>query len=141
MLTSSSAVTAPNRFVAPLTSSTGFVRPVMTTAAACMLRNLDSRLPRTTSSSTATTITTPVAMYCQLGSIPSRLNPLRMTEMISAPVMALSTLPRPPRKLAPPMITAAIASSSARLPAVGDPALPLPIVSKAATPASMPHAV
>ncbi len=38
------------------------------------------------------------------------------------------TVPRPPRKLAPPMMTAAIESSSARLPDVGEPALSRPDV-------------
>ena len=53
-----------------------------------------------TSSSTATTMTAPVAMYCQFGSMPSRFSPLRITAITSAPVSALSTVPRPPRKLA-----------------------------------------
>ena len=85
---------------------------------ACRLRNRLSSRPRMTSSSTATTMTAPVAMYCQFGSMPSRLSPLRITAMISAPVRALRTVPRPPRKLAPPMITAAMASSSASAPDV-----------------------
>src|SRR5215217_765160 len=105
---------------------------------AWMLRKRRSRWARTTSSSTAATRMAPVAMYCQLGSMPSRLSPLRMTAMISAPVMALPTPPRPPRKLAPPMMTAAIASSSASAPEVGEPALPLPTMSSAAVPAARP---
>jgi hypothetical protein len=40
-----------------------------------------------------------------------------MTPMISAPAITLLTRPRPPRKLAPPMITAVIASSSSSCPA------------------------
>ena len=39
----------------------------------------------------------------------------------SAPTRALPTLPRPPANAAPPMITAAIESSSASSPKVGDP--------------------
>ncbi len=52
--------------------------------------------------------------------------PLRMTPIIKAPMSAWLTRPRPPRKLAPPITTAAIASSSARLPNVGDPELSRP---------------
>ena len=65
--------------------------------------------------------------------------PLRITPIISAPTRALPTLPRPPRKLAPPMITAAIESSSASEPDVGEPAFSRPEVMIAATPASSPH--
>ena len=39
--------------------------------------------------------------------------------MMSTPAKTPSTVPRPPKKLAPPMMTAAIASSSAPMPAFG----------------------
>ena len=46
----------------------------------------------------------------------SRFIPFRITPIISAPTRALMTVPRPPRKLAPPMTTAAMESSSASSP-------------------------
>ena len=85
------------------------------------------------------TMTTPMTIGWRNASTLSRFIPLRITPIISAPTRALATVPRPPRKLAPPMITAAIESSSARLPAVGEPALRRPEVMIAATPASRPH--
>ena len=40
------------------------------------------------------------------------LRPKRMAAMVSAPMIAPLTLPRPPIRLAPPITTAAIASNS-----------------------------
>src|SRR3954452_20512611 len=93
---------------------------------ACMLRNRFSTRARTTSSSTATSTTTPTAMYWKFGSRPSRLRPLCMTPRINAPATALRTPPRPPRKLPPPMITAAMALSSKPCPVNGEPASAVP---------------
>ena len=42
--------------------------------------------------------------------------------MTSTPANTPSTVPRPPKKLAPPMMTAAMASSSAPMPRLGKPA-------------------
>src|SRR5439155_25977726 len=93
---------------------------------ACMLRNRFSTRARRTSSSTATRTTTPTAMYWKFGSRPSRLRPLCMTPRINAPATALRTPPRPPRKLPPPMITAAMALSSKPCPVNGEPASAVP---------------
>ena len=92
----------------------------------------------TTSSSTASTMTTPMTIGCRNASTFSRFMPLRITPIISAPTSALATLPRPPRKLAPPITTAAIASSSARSPKFGEPALSRPEVMIAADPGRQP---
>ena len=53
-----------------------------------------------------------------------------MTPRISAPVSAFRTPPRPPRKLPPPMITAAIALSSMPTPVNGEPASAVPTNSR-----------
>ena len=82
-----------------------------------------SRAGRAGRRARATTITsTPIAISCQNGLTSSRSSPLRITPMISAPAITLTTRPRPPKKLAPPMITAVIASSSSSWPACGEPA-------------------
>jgi hypothetical protein len=41
--------------------------------------------------------------------------------MTSTPAKTPSTVPRPPKKLAPPMMTAEIAYSSSPMPALGNP--------------------
>src|SRR5579871_1638709 len=76
---------------------------------------------RTTSTHTAATITTPITTVCQAADTLSRLRPLRRTPIISAPTKVPLTVPTPPKKLAPPMTTAAIESSSAPTPAKGNP--------------------
>ena len=58
--------------------------------------------------------------------------------MTSTPAKTPSTVPRPPKKLAPPMITAAIASSSAPIPAFGNPAPVRPAMRSPASPAKNP---
>lgn len=67
---------------------------------------------RTVSSRTASAITTPMTTCCQKAETDSRLRPLRSTASISAPIRVPEALPTPPARLAPPMTTAAIASSS-----------------------------
>src|SRR2546430_4420701 len=106
--------------------------------AACSTRSRRSSQPRTTSSSTAITMTMPITIGCRNASTSSRFMPLRMTPIISAPRIALPMLPRPPMKLAPPITTAAIESSSASSPKVGEPALSRPAVMNAAMPAHRP---
>ena len=81
----------------------------------------------------------PMTIGCRNASTFNRFIPLRITPIIKAPTRALRTVPRPPRKLAPPMITAAMESSSAKFPEVGEPALRRPDVTIAATPARSPH--
>lgn len=67
---------------------------------------------RTVSSRTASAMTTPMTTCCQKAETDSRLRPLRSTASISAPISVPDALPTPPARLAPPMTTAAIASSS-----------------------------
>jgi hypothetical protein len=105
---------------------------------ACRTLKRSSSRARITSSSTATTSTTPIATNCQFASTCKRFNPLRMVAIASAPIRAFETPPRPPRKLAPPMITALMASSSAKRPTVGDPASMRPANRTAASPAAAP---
>ena len=61
----------------------------------------------------------PSITCCQKTETFIRFNPFRSNPMIIAPMNTPPAVPRPPKKLAPPMITAAIASSSAPVPAVG----------------------
>ena len=61
----------------------------------------------------------PISVCCQKALMFMRLSPLRSRPMTSTPANTPSTVPRPPKKLAPPMITAAIASSSAPMPRLG----------------------
>ena len=68
----------------------------------------------------------PIATSCQYALTPRRFSPLRMLPRISAPTSAFQTPPRPPKKLAPPMMTAEIASSSVSWPALGKPELVRP---------------
>ena len=54
----------------------------------------------------------PMAEPCQNGETPSRFRPLRIITMINVPSRVPRMEPRPPNRLAPPMTTAAMASSS-----------------------------
>ena len=91
-------------------------------------------------SSTATRIVAPTKMLSAKGDTFSRASPFSITPMVRAPMIAFQTLPRPPNKLAPPMMTPAIAlskvtGSSAR---VALPPSMLPAVSTAPMPAARP---
>ena len=52
-----------------------------------------------------------------------------MTAMTSAPAIVPEIVPEPPNRLAPPMTTAAIESSSSGSPACGAPAVKRPVYS------------
>ena len=65
---------------------------------------------------------TPLTMYCQKVATSIMLMPLSSADMIKAPMTAPATLPMPPARLVPPITQAAMASSSAMLPAEGEPA-------------------
>src|SRR6266487_3612647 len=75
------------------------------------------RLSRT-SIQTASERTVPRAINLNSGETASSVIPLRRQAMIKAPNRTPSTLPRPPRKLTPPITQAAIASNSIRSPMV-----------------------
>ena len=72
-------------------------------------------------------MTTPTAMNCQNGSTLTKTRPYWMTAMTSAPATVPRMVPEPPKRLAPPMTTAAIESSSS-----GSPAWAAPAVKRAA---------
>src|SRR5215470_14347375 len=76
-------------------------------------------LERTRSIRTAVMITAPIADPCQNGDTFSKLRPFRIITIISTPIKVPMMDPRPPYKLAPPITTAAIASSSSPVPATG----------------------
>ena len=63
----------------------------------------------------------PVTICCTQFGSPCCEHPIWMTDMIAAPAMVPTTLPRPPSRLPPPMITAAITSSSRPTATVGSP--------------------
>ena len=60
----------------------------------------------------------PMAVCCQNGFTPRRLRPFRMVTISSTPAAVPRMLPVPPVKAAPPITTAAIASSRSRAPRV-----------------------
>src|SRR5690606_6118712 len=101
-------------------------------------RSRVSSRARTTSSWTAMTTAAPSATYCQLLWTFMRLRPFWMTPRMSAPTRVPTTVPRPPKKLAPPMMTAAMAESSRRLPAVGKAEFVWPETPIAAAPGPIP---
>ena len=61
---------------------------------------------------TASSSTAPVTMYFWLESSPFRSIPFEMDPMTSAPRSADHAVPRPPKRLVPPMTAAAIEFSS-----------------------------
>ena len=75
-------------------------------------------------------ITTPIRIICQKADTLLMLSPLRNRPMMTTPESTPSTVPRPPKNEAPPMITAAMASSSMPMPALGKPELVRPASSK-----------
>src|ERR1700722_16479393 len=60
-----------------------------------------------------------MAEPCQNGDTFRRLSPFRIITMINTPIKVPTIDPRPPYKLAPPITTAALASSSRPVPATG----------------------
>nr|VXZ90959.1 Uncharacterised protein [Klebsiella pneumoniae] len=70
---------------------------------------------------TASSKMAPLTIYCQKVATSIMLMPLSGADIINAPITAPATLPMPPAGLVPPMTQAAMASSSAILPAEGDP--------------------
>lgn len=69
---------------------------------------------------------------------PLRMNRLVITVKISRPRIDPMIVPRPPLSSVPPMITAAIASSSYRSPCVDDPVVVRAMISTAAIPQHRP---
>ena len=67
-------------------------------------------------------ITTPTATNCQNGSTLMNTSPNWITAMISAPISVPTMVPEPPNRLAPPITTAAMESSSSGSPACAAPA-------------------
>src|SRR6516162_4067785 len=91
------------------------------------------------SSATAATMIVPVTICCtQLGR-PCCEHPTWMIAMIAAPAIVPMTLPLPPEKLPPPMMTAAITSSSRPTETVGSPTDSCENSSTPARPASAPE--
>ena len=66
---------------------------------------------------------------------------LRNRPITSTPASTPNTEPRPPKKLAPPMMTAEIASNSAPMPAFGKPELVRPATSNPPRPAIVSHRI
>ena len=67
---------------------------------------------RSVSELTAKAMTTPIITCWMNGETPVRFSPLCKTPMIKTPTTVPAIPPTPPLKLAPPITTAAIASSS-----------------------------
>jgi len=63
-------------------------------------------------SPTARMITAPLNTCCQYAEIPSRIRPLRISPSSVVPRTVPRMDPSPPNRLAPPMTTAPIATSS-----------------------------
>ena len=66
-------------------------------------------------------MTRPMMISCMYVGQPLWLEPLRNTAMMSAPIIEPRMLPLPPFKLAPPITTAAITSSSRPIATEGSP--------------------
>ena len=62
------------------------------------------------SMATAIRISAPIAKFCQYGSTPARLRPMRNTVTMRAPTSVPNSRPRPPNRLVPPITTAVIVS-------------------------------
>src|SRR5262249_23704800 len=73
------------------------------------------------SSATANTMIAPVTICCTQFGSPCCEQPIWMMAMIAAPAIVPTTLPLPPRRLPPPMMTAAITWSSSPWATVGSP--------------------
>src|SRR5206468_11802565 len=73
------------------------------------------------SNATAPTMMVPVTICCTQFGNPCCEQPIWITAMIAAPASVPTTLPLPPRRLPPPMITAAMTSSSRPTATVGSP--------------------
>src|SRR5271165_5802010 len=78
-----------------------------------------AREERRRSIKTAVMITAPIADPCQNGDTFRRFKPFRIMTIIRTPINDPIIDPRPPYKLAPPITTAAMASSSSPVPASG----------------------
>ena len=83
----------------------------------------------------------PIKTCCQKTLTFIKFNPLRSSPIINTPAKTPNTVPLPPKKLAPPIITAAMASSSDCKPAFGYPVLVLPTRIMAPMPDKKPHRV
>ena len=66
-------------------------------------------MTRTRSIATAVTMMTPMATCCQKGATFARTKPVSRTAMIDVPMKVPRIVPRPPKMLAPPMMTEAMA--------------------------------
>ena len=64
-------------------------------------------------------VTTPVIIWRMKSLSPNRMRPLASTPVMQAPSSVPMTVPRPPLRLVPPMMTAAIALSSKPIPMIG----------------------
>ena len=79
--------------------------------------------------------TAPTTMNCQNDSTFSITSPVVSTAMIKAPMTVPITVPAPPNKLTPPMMTAAIEASSSGSPMTAEPAVKRSVERKPAIPA------
>src|SRR5262249_38601015 len=93
---------------------------------------------RMRSSVTAATMMPPVTICCTQFASPFCEQPIWMMVMMAAPIIVPATDPRPPVRLPPPMMTAAITSSSAPTPTVGSPTDSFENWSRPAAPVSRP---
>src|SRR5581483_2502738 len=91
-------------------------------------------------SATATTMIPPRTISCWLDSSPARMRPLLMSPIITDPSSEPITLARPPNRLVPPRMTAAITESSSPSPHWKRPDCSRPAYSIPAIPAVMPIA-
>src|SRR5262249_51189244 len=74
------------------------------------------------STSTEMMITMPTATNCQNASTSTNTSRNWITAMTKAPISVPPPVPEPPNRLAPPITTAAMLSSSRGSPAIGEPA-------------------
>ena len=92
-----------------------------------------------TSIYTDKTIIDPIKTCCQNALTSIRLRPFRKIPIIMPPANTPSTVHLPPKKLAPPIMQAAIASNSDWRPAFGYPESVLPAKINAPIPDKNPH--
>ena len=81
----------------------------------------------------------PISTCCQNALTSFKFKPFLKIPIIITPAKTPRTVPLPPKKLAPPIMHAAIASSSAFNPALGYPESALPAKIRAPNPANSPH--
>ena len=87
------------------------------------------------------TMMPPVTICCTQFGRPCCEQPIWMTAMIAAPATVPTTVPLPPSRLPPPMITAAMTSSSRPTATVGSPTDSFENCSTPASPASAADSV